>query len=43
VSYPKAEAWVKYDDQKVTVARLREVINNAGFKAGEVKAARPRK
>lgn len=26
------EAWVKYDDEKVTVARLREVINGTGFK-----------
>jgi thiol-disulfide isomerase/thioredoxin len=39
VSYPKAEAWVKYDDAKVTVAKLREVINSTGFKAGKVKAA----
>ena len=33
VSYEKKEAWIKYDDQKVTEARLREVINSAGFKA----------
>ncbi len=39
VSYPKAEAWVKYDDAKVTVAKLRQVINSTGFKAGKVKAA----
>jgi thiol-disulfide isomerase/thioredoxin len=39
VSYPKAEAWIKYDDKKVTVAKLREVINGTGFKAGKVKDA----
>jgi copper chaperone CopZ len=39
VSYPKAEAWIKYDDEKITVAKLREVINKAGFKAGEEKKA----
>lgn len=33
VSFEKGEAVVKYDDQKVTVAKLREVINNTGFKA----------
>lgn len=27
VSFEKKEAWIKYDDRKVTVARLREVIN----------------
>jgi copper chaperone len=37
VSYEKGEAWVKYDDAKVTLAKLREVINNTGFKAGEAK------
>ncbi len=36
-SYEKGEAWIKYDDQKVTVAKLREVINSTGFKAGEEK------
>ncbi len=40
VSYEKGEAWIKYDDQKVTLAKLREVINDAGFKAGEVKEKR---
>lgn len=39
VSYPKAEAWIKYDDQKITVAKLRDVINSTGFKAGKVKEA----
>ncbi len=37
VSYEKGEAWVKYDDAKVTIAKLREVINSAGFKAAEAK------
>lgn len=32
-SYEKGEAWIKYDDQKVMVAKLQEVINNTGFKA----------
>lgn len=26
VSFEKKEAWVKYDDQKITLAQLREVI-----------------
>ena len=39
LSYPKAEAWIKYDDKKVTVVKLREVINQTGFKAGEEKKA----
>ncbi len=33
VSYEAAEAVIQYDDQKVTEARLREVINGTGFKA----------
>ena len=33
VSLAKKEAWVKYNDQKVTIAKLREVINSAGYKA----------
>ena len=37
VSYEKGEAWIKYDGAKVTLAKLREVINNTGFKAGEAK------
>jgi len=35
VSYEKGEAVIKYDDQKVTIAKLREVINSTGFKAVE--------
>ena len=33
VSFPKREAWVKFDDQKITVAKLREIINSTGFRA----------
>ena len=33
VSSEKGEAVIKYDDQKLTEAKLREVINNTGFKA----------
>jgi copper chaperone len=40
VSFEKKEAWVNYDDQKITVAQLREVINSTGFKAVEEKASR---
>ena len=37
VSFEKGEAVVKYDDQKVTVAKLREVIKGTGFKVAEEK------
>jgi copper chaperone CopZ len=37
VSSEKGEAVIKYDDQKVTVAKLHEVINGTGFKAVEDK------
>lgn len=33
VSHEKGEAVIRYDDQKVTIAKLQEVITNAGFKA----------
>ena len=39
VSFEKKEAWDKYDDQKITLAQLREVINSTGFKAVEEKAS----
>jgi copper chaperone CopZ len=39
VSDEKGIAVVQYDDQKVTEARLREVINETGFKAVEEKTA----
>src|SRR5215217_9519021 len=31
VSYEKGKAVIKYDDKKVTVARLREVIDSTGM------------
>ena len=39
VSQAKGEAVIQYDDQKVTEAKLREVINGTGFKAVEEKPA----
>ena len=33
VNSEKGEAVIKYDDQKLTEAKLREVINSTGFKA----------
>jgi copper chaperone CopZ len=35
VSSDKGEAVIKYDDQKLNEAKLREVINSTGFKAAE--------
>jgi mercuric ion binding protein len=35
VSSEKGEAVITYDDEKVTEAKLREVINGTGFKAVE--------
>jgi mercuric transport protein len=37
VSLQRKEAVVEYDDEKVTEAKLREVINATGFKAVENK------
>jgi copper chaperone CopZ len=37
VSSEKGEAVIKYDDQKLDEAKLREVINSTGFKAVEPK------
>ena len=37
VSLQRKEAVVEYDDEKVTEAKLREVINATGFKAVEEK------
>lgn len=31
VSFERGKAVIKYDDRKVTVAKLREVINGTGF------------
>ena len=39
ISHEKGEAVIQYDDQKVTEAKLREVINGMGFKAVEEKSA----
>ena len=39
VSYEKGEAVIKYDDRKVTVAKLQEVITNTGFKVVGEKSA----
>ena len=35
VSSEKGEAVIKYDDQKLSETKLREVINGTGFKAEE--------
>ena len=35
VSSDKGEAVIKYDDQKLSETKLREVINSTGFKAVE--------
>jgi hypothetical protein len=37
VSLQRKEAVIEYDDEKVTEAKLREVINGTGFKAVEEK------
>ena len=37
VNSETGEAVIKYDDQKLTEAKLREVINSTGFKAAEEK------
>jgi mercuric transport protein len=39
VSFEKGVAVVQYDDQKVTEAKLHEVINETGFKVVEEKTA----
>ena len=35
ISSEKGEAVITYDDEKVTEAKLREVINSTGFKAAK--------
>ena len=35
VSHEKGEVIITYDDEKVTEAKLREVINGTGFKVAE--------
>lgn len=37
VNHEKGEAVIKYDDQKLSETKLREVINATGFKAVEEK------
>ncbi len=37
VNHEKGEAVIKYDEQKLTEAKLREVINGTGFKVAEEK------
>ncbi|HKC65481.1 MAG TPA: heavy-metal-associated domain-containing protein [Pyrinomonadaceae bacterium] len=39
VSFEKGVAVVQYDDQKVSETKLREIINNTGFKVAEEKSA----
>lgn len=39
VSFERGEAWVKFDDSKVSEAQLREAINSTGYKAVEDKPA----
>ena len=38
ISLQRKEAVIEYDDEKVTEAELREVINSTGFKAVEEKS-----
>lgn len=35
VSFQRKEAWVRYDDRRISVAQIREVINSTGYKAAE--------
>ena len=47
VSFERGEAVVKYDDRKVTAARLREAINGIGYRATakppkKVRGAKPK-
>ena len=37
VSFEKKEAWIKYDNKRMSVAKLREAIDSTGFKAVEDK------
>jgi copper chaperone CopZ len=38
VSFEKGEAWIKFDDQKITEAQLREVITSTGYKVVDTAA-----
>lgn len=35
VSFEKKEAWVKFDDRRISVAQIREVINSTGYRTTE--------
>ena len=35
VSFARKQAWVRFDDRRISVAQIREVINSTGFKAAE--------
>ena len=35
VNFARKQAWVKFDDRRISVAQIREVINSTGFKAAE--------
>lgn len=35
VSFEKKEAWIQFDDQKVTESQLREAITSTGYKVVE--------
>ena len=39
VSFEKAEAWVRYDDRKVTVEKIRKAIADAGYRVVDGKEA----
>lgn len=32
VTFEKKETWVKFDDEKISVAQIRDVIHSTGFK-----------
>lgn len=36
VNFERGEAWIRYDDRKVGLARLRGVINSTGYRAAEI-------
>lgn len=40
MSFEKGEAVVEYNDQKVTVSKLRKAINGTGFKAVGIKTTK---
>ena len=35
VSFEKTEAWVRYDDRKVTVEKIRKAIDDAGYRVAD--------